>query len=564
MGLFRALGLASRKGIGVGEGELTRRKFLTIAAAAAGAVAAPISLDACSASGTVAPQLLRVGWTSEPDILNPFTFTSSASGEILALVYDNLLTYGADLKPVPGLATSWSNSTDGKSITYKLRSGVTWHDGSPFTAEDVKFTWDVISSDNLGQAAQYLTDLTSVEISDTHTVVAHFKRPQAFNPALIIPIVPKHLWGSMSGSAIQKFPNPNPVGTGPYRFTKWAHGQYVQVNRNDKWWGPAPSAGTVTWVHFDSPDVMTQNLITGQVDVLTEVPPLLWQGLQSKSKVKAVEMPSYSFHHIGINVSASPKSGGNPLLLDKTVRQALSCALDRNQLVELALSGKGIPGSVLLPHAFGTWQEQIPASEQLNANPTKAAALLDAAGYTMGAGGVRVSPGGKQLSFRLIAIQATDVDVRAAQLFVAAAAKVGIKLTLQTLDETTLGNIVYNSSPNWDLFVWGWDSGTPDPDYLLGVPLTSQIGNNNDVFYSNPSYDALYNKQATTLNEPARIATVHQMQRMYYDDAAYLVMWYQSKLQAYRTDTWQGWVQIPGGMVFNFTRSNYLAVTPVA
>jgi peptide/nickel transport system substrate-binding protein len=276
-------------------------------------------------------------------------------------------------------------------------------------------------------------------------------------------------------------------------------------------------------------------------------------------------MPSFSFHHIGINVSKNPKSGGNPLLLDKTVRQALSYSLDRSQLVQLALAGHGKPGSVLLPSAFGTWQEQIPQSDQLNADPDKAKALLDAAGYRTGAGGIRVSPAGKPLSFRLIAIQATDVDVRAAQLFVSAAAAVGIKLTLQTLDETTLGNVVYNAdSPNWDLFVWGWDSSTPDPDYLLGVPLTSQIGNNNDVYYSNPAYDSLYDQQATTPDPAARLPLVQQMQRMYYDDSAYLVMWYQSKLQAYRTDTWKGWVQAPGGMVFNFTRSNYLNVTSAA
>ncbi|MGH3470872.1 MAG: ABC transporter substrate-binding protein [Nocardioidaceae bacterium] len=548
---------------------LTRRRFLTLAALTAGAAAAPFSLEACSPSGVSSAgkkQLLRVGWTSEPDTLNPFTFASSASGEVLQLVYDNLMVYDINLKPAPALATSSHYSSDGKSITYVLRQGVTWHDGTPFTAEDVKFTWDVTKQHNLGQAAQYLPDLTSFDIINASTVVAHFRRPQAFDPALIIPIVPRHIWQPMSSTAIQKYQNASPVGTGPFTFGTWVHGQYVQVNRNDSWWGKtAPAAKSVIWQHYDSPDVMTQNLISGQVDVLTEVPPQLWLSLGSKSSVKAVEMPSYSFHHIGINVSTNPKSGGNPLLLDTKVRQALGLALDRKQLVELALSGRGIPGSVLLPAAFGKWQEKIPPDHQLNADPGKAKALLDAAGYKPGSNGTRASKSGQALSFRLIAIQATDVDVRAAQLFVADAAKVGIELKLQTLDETTLGNIVYNASaPNWDLFVWGWDSGTPDPDYLLGVPLTSQIGNNNDVYYSNKTYDALYEKQATTLDPAQRLSTVHQMQQKYYEDAAYLVMWYQSKLQAYRTDTWKGWVPTPGGMVFNFTRSSYLDVTPVS
>jgi peptide/nickel transport system substrate-binding protein len=552
----------------VGETRMTRRRVLEVAALAGGVVSAPLWLEACSPSGvkkSAKTGLLRVGWTSEPDTLNPFTFASSASQEILQLVYDNLMVYDLDLKPAPALASSSEYSSDGKSITYRLRKGVTWHDGQPFTAEDVKFTWEVTQRHNLGQAAQYLPDLESFEIVDPTTVVARFRRPQAFDPALIIPIVPRHIWGSMSSKEITKFQNASPVGTGPYEFDKWVHGQYAQVKRNNSWWGERPAASTVIWQHFDSPDVMTQNLISGQVDVLSEVPPTLWENLRSKSDIKTVEMPSWSFHHIGVNVSSNPKSGGNPLLLDKEVRQALSLALDREQLVSLALRGRGTPGSVLLPPAFGDWQYDVPADEQLNGNPDRAEQILDSAGYRVGSKGIRVDSDGRPLSFRLIAIQATDVDVRAAQLFVADAAKVGIEVKLQTLDETTLGNIVYNdAAPDWDLFVWGWDSGTPDPDYLLGVPLTNQIGNNNDVYYAESAYDELYEEQATTLDEAGRRDIVQRMQRMFYEDCAYLVMWYQSKLQAYRTDTWSGWRSTPGGMVFNFTRDSYLDVKPVA
>ena len=486
---------------------LSRRRFLTLSGVGAGLVVSPSLLSACtstkgtpiSAAGTNG--VLRVGWTSEPDVMNPFTMASSAAAEILALVYDNLMDYGADLKPEPALAKSSSYSSDGKSITYELRTGVTWQDGEPFTAEDVKFTWDVTAENNLGQAAAYLTDLISVDIVNPTTVVAHFKKPQAFDPALIIPIVPKHIWGSMSGQDIQKSPNNKPVGTGPFKFVDWKQGQSVDLTRNDDWWGTAPAASSVTFVHFDSSDVMTQSLQSGDVDVLSEVPPLLWDGLAWATNIKPAELPSYSFHHIGMNVSKSPTSGGNPMLLDKTVRQALSYAVDRQQLVELALAGHGEPGSVLLPGAFGDWQLQIPADQQLNANPDKAKSMLDAAGYKMGPNDIRVGPTGDPMSFRFIAIQATDVDVRAAQLVVSDAAAVGIELKLQTLDENTLGSLVYSAdAPDFDLYVWGWDSSTADPDYMLAIPLTSQIGNNNDTYYSNPKYDALYDQQATTVD----------------------------------------------------------------
>jgi peptide/nickel transport system substrate-binding protein len=230
--------------------------------------------------------------------------------------------------------------------------------------------------------------------------------------------------------------------------------------------------------------------------------------------------------------------------------------------VQIALAGHGQPGSVLLPPAMGDFQLQIAADAQLNANAAKATEILDGAGYAPGSDGIR-EKAGKRLEFRLIAIESTTVDVRAAQLFSNAAKAVGIKLNLETLDENTLGSTVYNAdAPDWDIFVWGWDSGVNDPNYLLGVPLTSQINGNNDVYYSNPTYDDLYDQQATELDLTTRLDEVHQMQQIFYDDCAYIVMWYQDKLQAYRTDTWTGWTETPGGIVFNLTRANYLNAKP--
>lgn len=554
----------------MGQPALNRRRFLTLSGMATGLVVSPTLLAACAPEGKpikndrAGTGVLRVGWTSEPDVLNPFTFASSAAAEIIALVYDKLLDYDGDLAIIGSLATGATYSDDGLSITYALRDGATWHDGEPVTADDVVFTWQLIADNNLGQAAQYLLQLDTIEATDPQTVVATFTHPQAFDPGLIIPIVPQHAWSGMSGKDVSKFNNPEPLGSGPFTFTSWSKGQSVELARNEDWWGQAPAAAKVTFVHFDSADVMTQSFVSGDLDVLSEVPPVLWDGLTSTTGIEAVELPSFSFHHIGMNVSTNPASTGNPLLLDKVVRQALSLGADRSQLVELALAGHGEPGSVLLPAAFGDAQLQIPADQQLDANPDKAMAMLDDAGYRVGGDGIRVSSDGEKLSFRLIAIQATDVDVRAAQLFVSSAKKIGIELNLQTLDENTLSDLVYNAdAPDFDLYVWGWDSGTADPDYLLGIPLTSQIGNNNDTYYANPAYDALYDKQATTVDPAARLDLVHQMQQMYYDDAAYIVMWYQSKLQAYRSDTWQGWVDSPGGMIFNFTRANYLGITPV-
>ncbi len=438
------LGLWGERGM---PAESSRREFLrragVIALAAPGAA---VALDACSSVATSAKaSTIRVGWAIEPDTMNPLTTYSTEAVEVLQLVYDNLIHYDLQLKPEPGLASSWSYSADGKSITYKLRSAK-WHDGKPFTSADAKFSFDVIQSKQVSQYAQWVTNLTSTEAPDASTLVLHFSKPQAFNPGIAVPILPAHIWQNMSAADIQKFANAKPVGTGPYKFVNWKKGQSIEIARNDGWWGTKPAAQKITWILFQNEDVMTQSLRTGAVDICPEIPPTIWEGLKGAQNVKPVSLQSFSFHHIGINVSDNPKSGGNPLLKDLAVRQALSYAVDRQQLVNVALAGHGLPGGALLPAGFGEWHLDIPADKQLNANPAKAEAVLDAAGYKLRGGSkVRTSAGGKPLSFRLIAIESTSVDVAAAQLLRNACAKVGIQLTLTTLDANSLGSTVYNS-----------------------------------------------------------------------------------------------------------------------
>jgi len=522
-------------------------------------------LSACQGGSQAKESILRVGWASEPDTMNPLTSYSSEAVEIFQLVYDKLLNYDLELNTKPGLAESFEYSDDGTLLTFTLRENAKWHDGQPVTAEDVAFTYQLIKENGFGEYAQWLDHMESITAVDDKTVELTFDIPQAFNPGLAIYILPKHIWEGMSADDIEKFSNDEMVGSGPYRFVEWQNGSSLTLEKNADFWGDAPKADKITFILFGNEDVMAQSLKSGDVDILTEVSPTVWDGLKTADNVKVVSLESYSFHHIGINVSQDENSNGNPMLLDKVVRQALSCALDRGQLVELVLAGHGRIGDSIIPIGITGWYHAMPEDQQLNANPEKAKAMLEEAGYVDTDGdGIREDANGNPMEFRLIAIQTTSVDVRAAQLFKDAAEEVGIALELQTLDENTLGNIVYDTeAQDWDIFIWGWDSSVPDPNYMLSVPLCNQIGGNNDIFYCNPEYDVLYEQQVSTIDVAARKEIVDQMQTMFYDDSAYIVMWYQDKLQAYNTSTWQGWTEIPGGIIYNVTRDNYLNAEPV-
>ena len=505
--------------------------------------------------------ILRVGWSSEPDTMNPLTTYSTEAMEIINLVYDKLLDYDTAFKVIPSLAEEFEYSEDGLTLTFHLRPGVKWHDGTPFTAEDAAFTYNLVKDNELGMFAVWVKHVTSAVAQDANTLVLTFDIPQSVNPGFAVPILPKHLWSSMSVEDIETFANDAPVGTGPYRLVEWSVGSQLTIERNADWWGNQPAATKIVYVLYGNEDIMGQALKSGDIDIITEVPPTIWDGLSGAEQVKAVSLPSFSFHHIAFNLGGEP---GNPLLKDKVIRQALSYALDRNQLVQVALAGHGQPGSTIVSVGLEDFHLAIPDDQKMDANPEKGAQILEEAGYKDSDGdGVRESPDGAPLQFRLIAIETTTVDVRAAQLFRDAAAEVGIQLDLQTLDENTLGELVYNfENPDWDVHVWGWDLSIPDPNDLIYAFTCDQIGNNNEVFFCDKRYDELFELESQTLDFATRKAYIDEMQTIFYENAAYLVMWYQDKLQAYRTDTWTGWTETPGGIIYNMTRANYLAVQP--
>lgn len=507
---------------------------------------------------------LRIGWNSEPDTLNPLTAYSSESMQVTYLIYEPLISYDTDLEFVYKLAKSFEYSNDERSVTYHLQEDAFWQDGEPFTSADVAYTYSLIKDEELGEAAQFLEYLDSIDTPDDYTVTFNYSEAQAFNCAPVIPILPEHIWGEMTADDIEIFSNDNPIGTGPYKFVEWSQGATITIERNDDYYGEAPGADRIIYILYGNEDILIQALKSGQVDIIPEVTPTLWESLEGVENIEAVSLDSFSFHQIGINVDTRGNSGGNPMLLDKEVRKALNYVADREKITEIVLAGHGEPGSVLIPDGLKEWQYQLSDDERMDGDIEKAKAILEAAGYKDTDGdGIREKDG-KKMEFRIMASEGSPVDVRAAQIFRDSAKEAGIKLTLTSMDENTMGDLIYDAEhPDWDLYVWGWDSEYPDPSYLLGIPLTSQIGMNNELYYSNPRYDELYSRQSRETDENARKVIVKEMQKMFYEDGGYIILWYQDKLQAYRTDTWTGWEPCPGGLIYGVTYENYLRVQPV-
>jgi peptide/nickel transport system substrate-binding protein len=557
---------------------LSRRALLRYAGLAGGSIfLGSTVLEACSSSspgssgattGKLSGGTLRYGVLgSIVDTLNPILTVDVP--ELHYLMYDRLTYFNAELGVVLGMAQSRDINEASGTVTYKLRPGQKFTDGTPLSASDVAFTFELAKRLHQGFASFYLTDFESATAVDATTVTLRFKAIPALDPGVLLPILPRHLWEGMSTAQVQKYPNSNPVGSGPFIFQKYAPNQVLSLKRNPDWWGWKTYPGTlqnVVFTSFQNAQTLAEALLSSDLDVTTDLPPTVWKTLQGKPSISAPQYPSLLFDHLGMNVYAdpndpskpNPKSKGNPLLLDVRIRQAVNLAIDKTVLVSVALEGTGQPGSLLLmPAMLGFFT--VPAADSLNYDPARANAILDAAGYHMGSSGIRQAADGTKLSFRLVASTVDAVLADLGQLVIPMLKKVGIGISqFTTVEDASLANLVF-SEANWDMYIWTWQSN-PDPTFMLSVPLTSSIGSLNDTYFSDPQYNAMVAAEASESDPTKRAQLIRQAALYYYQHAAYCVLVYPDRLQAHRTDTLSGWQSVKNGVVENWTIETYLTV----
>ncbi len=541
--------------------KLTRRGFLEGSGLAAlMVVGGPALLSACGAatSATKGSSSLRIGLLTDQDTLN--VFTSVDAPELFRCVYDNLMAYDAHLNPQLQLAKTKTASADGKTLTYTLQPGAKFHDGTPVTSADVKFSYDLVVKTGLSGAAFFIHTLVSTAAPDPGTFVATFSDPPADDPGLFVPIVPQHIWGSLAKGKIAAFTNDAMIGSGPFKFVEWKHGQSWKIERNPDYWGTKAGLESASWIVFQNEETLALALRQGEIDLTYPLTATIFAGLRNTSNVDAVRYQAIEFVHFGFNLSTNPKSTGNPLLRDKVIRQAMAYGTDKNKIVQLVLEGYGTPGTTVIMPAFSEWFLNIPASEQYAYNPQLANSILDQAGYAQTSSGIRQSPGGKPLHFRLFASTVIPLLAPAAQLLIPMMKAIGIQMDLTTMSDPSLSNQVFTLI-DYDAFVWDWFS-TPTPTFMLSVETTGAIGTLSDTYYSNPAYDQLVALEAKTTDLKTRQQLVYEAQKIFYEDAAYIILFYLDALMAHRTDTIAGWSNVPGGIVNNNTAAGIVNLKP--
>ncbi len=550
--------------------------LLLVAVLAAGMAWGVVSALAASSSPRPSPSgkkiVLQVGFEDTVDNLNPFIGFALVSYDVYDLNYDFLVNYDATtLRPVPGVAESWEHSPDGKVWTFHIRHGVTWQDGQPLTAQDVAFTFNYVVDHQMAAFTVYTSWIKHVTATDPYTAVFTCTQPKANMLQMWVPILPEHIWSKISPSdARSKFQNLPPIiGSGPFQVVKWVRNQYVVMDANKHYWGGAPKIDEVVFRSYTNADTMAEELQQGSIQY-ADVASAQFQRYTHKAGFAAVKTVSDSFDEIGFNCYTGP-SLGNPVLKDWRFRQALNYAIDRNKIAAIAYHGAAIPATGLLPSNY--WKAPFdyhwspPAGQAYTYDPAKANAALDAAGYKE-VNGVRLDKSGKPISLRLWADSSTNTYINAGKLVAGWLQNIGLKITLGTMDDGTLNSHIYNLvngklTPDYDLFIWGWN-GDFDPGFLLSVLTTKQINGWSDSGWSNPAYDKLFEDQYKELDTGKRVQLIQQMEQMVYEQTPYIVCAYPEELQVYDTAHWEGWVREPAGTGTVDNHWTYLDVRPKA
>jgi len=548
-----------------------------LACGLAGGVVNAFGTASPSASPETGKIVLHVGWTAEPDNLNPFIGYETSSLELFHLNYDFLVGYRADdLRPVPELATSWEHSPDGKVWTFHLRSGVKWQDGVPFTSKDVVFTFDYIIKNRMTNFTSYTDFIKKVVAVDPLTVRFICSKPKANMVQNTVFILPEHIWSKVNPkAAANSFANQPPIiGTGPFQIVEWKRGEYVRAVANKDYWRGAPKVDEVVWSLYQNADTMAADLKSGALQVAWDIPQAQLESLDASSDLTAYGGVLNGFDHMGCNCYTGKASLGNPVLKDWRFRQALNWAIDRQKVVDIGYFGDAQPATSIIRAGYYKapldYHWQPPVDQTYAYDPAKAEAALDAAGYRDTNGdGIRDYKG-KPIVLRLFARSQSATDQRVGKLITGWLDAIGLKIDFQVLDENAMTAKIYNFkgstfAPDYDLFLWYWYSD-PDPSFLLSVLTSGQIGSWSDTQWSDPEYDRLYQQQQTTLDPEARKQLIWRMEQIVYQQSPYITLTYPEWLESYNDGQWAGWVRTPaenGPVIYTeYNIDTYLSAHP--
>ncbi len=469
--------------------------------------------------------------------LNIYESSDSAYDFLVEFVYDKLFAPSPYVEqPEPWLAESIDmvNST---VWDVNLRDNITWHDGAPFTADDVKFTFEYYRDGPPNRHSHHVSEAPSIEridVKNSSTVrfTCDYPCPTLGNITLAdLPILPKHIWEKVTEPL--KY-NQLPIGTGPYKLVDYKPGQFFRFESNKDYFKGAPLVNEIIVPIIKEPSTTFIGLMTGEIDIAARsLPPELTQEFERSPGIGVNTTTPLSLVELRLNYEIPP-------LNQSQFRSAISLAIDRQELVDTILLGQGKPGTQGYPHPNSPWTNPNLSTPF---NRTASQQLLDKLGYVDNNGdGFREMPNGDPIQFTLKVTATEPTFIRAAEMISKQLEEVGIKVSIQTLDSGLISNLF--SSRDFDMYVI---DATPhavaDPDQFVMSHLSGYLWKKGLPY---PEWDALLEKWKQSDSVDERKKVLFDMQELFNSRPTSIALWYPQENWVYRTDSYNLWAESPG------------------
>jgi peptide/nickel transport system substrate-binding protein len=510
----------------------SRRDLLKLAAVAASAAAFGSAVAPGFAAQT--PEPTQGGVWRMAITANPTAYPITAPGALVDLlvnktIYSNLVKYQLvedQIEVVPDLAESWESNADLTQYTFILKSGVTWHDGQPLTAEDVKFTFDTILNPDVNASFRGpVSSIASVDVVDPQTVVFNLSKPFAPLPVMLgynQAIVPKHLLEGQDLNQPVDFLSA-PVGSGPFKFKTLSQGSYLEVEANEDYFGGRPNLDGIIFQIITDGNARVAQVRSGDID-FTVIEPQQVEAVSGDSNLQVVEANQVNYYFLAVNHTI-------PRLQDPKVRQALILALNREAIVETVLKGYGQIASGPIHPSLGEFFTSDVA--QYGYDQEQSAALLAEAGWTKGDDGILVNEAGEKFTILLNGPKGYPLLEQLLTYAQQEFSNLGIEVTLE-IPEWSVHLEKYHAL-EYDLLIQWWVT-PPDPDLYDHYFSESS---SNWWGYNNPELDPLLIEARSEPDRARRVELVHQILAMVADDLPVLYLYHQKELQV-RSNRMQG------------------------
>lgn len=439
-------------------------------------------------------------------------------------MYNNLIKYELvenSIVIVPDLAESWESTDDLLEYTFRLKDGVTWHDGTPFTADDVVFTVEtVLNPENNASGRANISSISSAEAIDDLTVKFTLNQPFAALPVMLgynRVIFPKHLWEGLDFASPASYLQ-NPVGTGPFKFVEQVQGSHLELARYDDYFAGTPNLDGMVFKVIPDGNNRVAQVVSGDVDFAVIDPPQI-DAVEGNENVEIRLAPQVNYYFFAINHS-------NPKLQDVRVRQALAYAVDRQAIIDNILQGTGEPATGPINPLLGAYYN--PDVKTYEYDMETAASLLAEAGWTKGDDDILTNAAGEKFTLRFNGPSNYPIMVQVITYAQQQYQQLGFDVTLEIVDWPV--HLEMYASQQYDLLMQWWIT-PPDPD--LYPHYHTEV--NNRWKYSNAEADELMTRSRAEPDVQKRIEIFHELQALLAEDVPVVYLYYPQEVQAVST-----------------------------